>query len=670
MKPLPLAFRQIHLDFHTSEQIPGVGSRFDPDEFVRVLQQARINSITCFSKCHHGMIYHDTRFPARHPHLELNLLDEQIRACHAAGIRVPIYISVGWDEYMASRHPEWIEIDHEGRRAGAPLDAGWKKLCLNSAYVDYLSEQTAEVMDLFPVDGLFFDIIHQRGCCCPRCLQGMQEAGLDPAQPAHRAAFSRSVLDALRARIQCEVRRRSADCLIFWNSGHVDPSIRPVLETFSHLELESLPTGGWGYEHFPLTVRYARGLGLPYLGMTARFQKTWSGFGEYKSRAALEYDCFTALAEGARCSIGDQLHPRGELSKAAYDLIGQVYRQVEEREPWCVDSEPVTEIAILSPEAIGAADGRADSSAAGALRMLAELHYQFDLVDCESDWSQYRVLILPDKIRLTPALTSSLRAYLAAGGAVLASHLSGLDAGEQRIALTELGVTLRGESPFSPEYVVGSPAMADELPEGEHVIYARGLRVDPEPGVARLAESWQPYFNREWNHFCGHRHTPVDRPTGFPAVVQNGRAVYIAYPIFSEYLQHGLQVCRALFHGGLRRLLPDEHRLVQTTAPSTARITLMRQPASDDRCDRLVAHLLHYVPEARYKQVHTVEESLPLCDVRLTLRTLCPTGRVYLAPSGEDLPFTCGGSSVEITLPRMTGHAMVVCEGVDRSASG
>ena len=32
-----LPFRQIHLDFHTSEAIPDVGADFDPDEFAATL---------------------------------------------------------------------------------------------------------------------------------------------------------------------------------------------------------------------------------------------------------------------------------------------------------------------------------------------------------------------------------------------------------------------------------------------------------------------------------------------------------------------------------------------------------------------------------------------------------------------------------------------------------
>ncbi|MFM7582116.1 MAG: hypothetical protein ACKO9F_05235, partial [Caldilinea sp.] len=59
-----LPYREIHLDFHTSEEIPAIGADFDPDEFAETLVNAHVNSITCFARCHHGWIYYDT---ALHP---------------------------------------------------------------------------------------------------------------------------------------------------------------------------------------------------------------------------------------------------------------------------------------------------------------------------------------------------------------------------------------------------------------------------------------------------------------------------------------------------------------------------------------------------------------------------------------------------------------------------
>ena len=87
-----LAFRQVHLDFHTSGEIPGVGDEFDPDEFVAVLREAHVNSITCFAKDHHGYSFYPTQVGVQHPSLARDLLGEQVEAGHRAGIRVPAYI--------------------------------------------------------------------------------------------------------------------------------------------------------------------------------------------------------------------------------------------------------------------------------------------------------------------------------------------------------------------------------------------------------------------------------------------------------------------------------------------------------------------------------------------------------------------------------------------------
>ena len=659
MKALPLAYRQVHLDFHTSEQIAGIGRRFDAGQFADTLLAAHVNSITCFSKCHHGMIYHDTRFEARHPFLQTNLLQEQVEACHARGIRVPIYISVGLDEFMAARHPEWIELGADGKRRGAtPLQAGWKKLCFNTPYIDYVWEQTLEVLQNFAVDGLFFDIIHQGACCCGWCLAGMRSEGVNPEDESARKAYGVAVLDRTRRTLTDRIRAVNSDCLIFWNSGHVDPSFRPVLDCYSHLELESLPSGGWGYDHFPLTVRYARNLGLDHLGMTGKFHKTWAGFGEFKNRAALEYECFTALAEGSKCSIGDQLHPNGELDAATYQLIGGVYAQVEAREPWCIDAVPVTEIAIFNPEALGVHDGRVDTAAGGAYRMLLEGCHQFDVVDEEMDWNRYRVLILADKIRLSETLKGRIERYLDAGGRLIASFASGLHPDRDEFALSALGVASLGLAPYHPDYVRAGEEISSGILPAAHVMYERGLAVEMtgDPPADSLAEVWHPYFNRTFEHFCSHRHTPPADASGSPAIVETARTLYFSHPIFGAFMRHGLRVYKQLFLNCLDRWLPNP--LVRSNAPTTAHITVMRQK----HLARTVVHVLHYIPEQRYRETPTIEDVIPLYDIELSVRLNAPPSAVYIAPERRSLNYSWDGDRAAATIPQVHGHVMVVFE--------
>ncbi|MDQ2946838.1 MAG: hypothetical protein M3Y27_12990 [Acidobacteriota bacterium] len=53
-------------------------------------------------------------------------------------------------------------------------------------------------------------------------------------------------------------------------------------------DIESLPTGGWGYSHFQNRVRYMRTLDRQLVGMTGRFHRSWADFGGFKNQAAID----------------------------------------------------------------------------------------------------------------------------------------------------------------------------------------------------------------------------------------------------------------------------------------------------------------------------------------------------------------------------------------------
>ncbi|HXF63737.1 MAG TPA: alpha-amylase family protein, partial [Caldilineaceae bacterium] len=524
-----LPYRQIHLDFHTSEAIPEIGADFDPDEFADTLVRAHVNSITCFARCHHGWIYYDTRLnpERRHPHLTRNLLKEQIDACHKRGIRAPIYTTVQWDHYTARAHPEWLLVEEDGRIAGTPpFEAGFYRwLNVNSPYVDFLKAHVRELLEMLPCDGFFFDIVQPIPSADPYTQEKMRAAGMDPANALQRARFALESLNDFKREMSAFVWSLNPACSIFFNAGHVGPRHRAVKDAYSHWELESLPSGGWGYQHFPVAMRYARTLGLDVMAHTGKFHTSWGDFHSFKNLAALQYECFRMIAMGAKCLIGDQLPPRGRIERHVYELIGQVYAEVEAKEPWCQGAKAISEIGVLTPEEFTGGSSRyLPESIKGATRMLEEGAHQFDILDSASDLSPYRVVILPDAIPVDDALAAKLQDYLDQGGALIASFESGLNPHSHDFALLAWGVELAGEGPRDREgrlvrgavyprgdyvdYLLPRGEIGRGLPPTEHVMYMRGMEVRALAGAETLADRILSYFDRTWEHFCSHRQTP------------------------------------------------------------------------------------------------------------------------------------------------------------------
>ncbi len=656
--PKGLRFRQVHLDFHTSPLITDVGADFDSSSFVQTLRDAYVNSINIFAKCHHGMAYYPSKIGPMHPGLKFDLLGEMIAACHKLDILTPVYITVMWDQFAAEQHADWRVLDENGAVDGAtPLEPGWKRLCVNTPYLDYVAAQADEVARSYEADGFWFDIVQYPpyGCFCHYCMEERETLGFDSRKQDERAKHMEMVLLRAMDRLQTTVRRYRPHAATFFN-GQVRVGMRPYLKHYTQIEIESLPGGGWGYAHFAVMSRYVRRLGLDYLGMDARFHRTWGDFGSLRNQAALDYECFRMLAQGGKCSMGDQMHPRGRLLKPVYSRIGKTYKSVAEKEPWCIGAEAVTEIGFLSTSR-SLLPGEVVAPDVGLTNILAELHYQFDVLDRDSDFSRYKVLILPDTQRFDQELLRLVRNYLANGGKLILSHESGLDLDGKSFALNELGVEYIGPSPYkgdAGDYFEVLEGANEDIDSMVQFTYAPGSVVRAHRESVVLARIWKPYFDRTYEHFSSHHQTPYDQPTDQAAVTQRGDIVYISFPIFESYAKNAYLVHKLLIRNCLRRLLPDP--LLKAEIPSTAEASLTEQG------DKRIVHLLHYPASRRAPDLDIVEEAIPLANVKIALRMEREPSRVYLAPQRQSLKFAFDGKYAQTVIPSVDGHQMVVFE--------
>lgn len=210
-----LNYRQIHLDFHTSQHITEVGKNFDAEEFADTLQKAHVNSVTCFARCHHGWLYYPSRVNPElvHPHLECKrLLTKQIEACHKRGIRVPVYTTVRWDERVLREKPEWLCRDTQGNpinRGGMQESHFCYDICLNTGYREFFRNHITDIIDVVGrenLDGLFMDIVMQTECSCESCRRLMKEEGLNADIREDRIYFAELTLNRFRSEISALIR--------------------------------------------------------------------------------------------------------------------------------------------------------------------------------------------------------------------------------------------------------------------------------------------------------------------------------------------------------------------------------------------------------------------------------------------------------------------------------
>ncbi len=636
--------RCVHLDFHTSPEIPGIGERFSAESFTRTVRKAGIQLMTVFAKCHHGYCYYPTKVGTMHPHLKFDLLKAEIDAIHAAGAKAPIYITMGWCKKDADEHPEWRHVDFTTKKTffydpdaaaadpDAPLaDCRWTTLCPVGGYEQHLADITREICENYDVsDGVFYDICFIKdACACPACREGMRARGMDPDsyEDAKKYYIDRRI--EMMQHLTGIVHEYAPSAGVFYNGGA--NMNRPEFHPYqTHFELEDLPTAWGGYDLMPLRAKFFERYGKYYMGMTGKFHHAWGEFGGFKNAEALRYECVDMMSVGASISVGDQLHPSGVLDETAYAIIGHAFDYVEKIEPYCENTRTYTDIGLWLSH-----NTDADM---GASKLLQIMHLDFDVVEPGDSLDKYRLLILPDRVPLTEADRAAISAYLARGGKLIASYDS---------ACPELGIEKLGPSTADKDFIL---CEMEEV-RTPFLSYSSAMRTRAEGEV--LAKVYEPYFNRTNARFCGHKNTPYrETPADYPALVRNGGAVYFAHPVFTAYEKSGSYVLERYIIKGILEVYDPAVKTAEL--PSCARVRVRRREADG----AVILHVL-YAPPVNRGNVCLLPDFPKLHDVAITLRVDGKVKAAVLRPSGEPIPFTCGDGTVTLSLPPFALHTLV-----------
>lgn len=651
MKLFPL--RQVHLDFHTSPDIGGIGSRFDKAQFQAALKAGHLDSITVFAKCHHGLCYYPTQVGTMHPGLEFDLCGAQIEAAHEIGVRAPVYITAGWSHRDALTHPEWIMRKKDGTKIGtgsskafdgaspdAPLgEVAWNTLCLSDgSYCRHIYALTEEVCKRYKdLDGLFFDICVVAGpCWCDECVAGMKAEGLDPENEDDAWAYYRRGRQRFMEKCNAILHRYHPGATVFYNSGGADMN-KPYVHAYqTHYEMEDLPTCWHGYDRLPMRARYFGQSGKPVMGMTGKFHLAWGEFGGFKCKEALRYEVAAMATYGAACSIGDHCHPDGEMEMQTYENIGYAYDYLGRIAPYCYGGETTARVGVVVSSVADANNGVA--------KILLENQIDFDVA--MGDLSRFELIIVPEGARCSEAVLE----YAARGGKVLLCADSAVQGGE---FLLDCGARYVGQPEADWDYIFTEQAFRQELPKSPMLCNKPAHRIALTDGE-EVAAVQLPYFNRTVVRFCGHKNTPNDKSSHAPAIVRKGNVVYMAHPMATAYNTIGSLYQKRYFMLALEQLFTGGAFRVEGMG-SMGRATMIRQEG------RYCMNLL-YVSPVKRGCAEIIEDVMPVYDIRITLDVPRTITRAWLPLTGQELPLTEQDGKQTLVLPKLECHETIVLE--------
>jgi len=657
-------WRKIHLDFHNSEHVSKIGDQFNAGEFGDRLLKANVDAIVVFAKDMHGYFYYPSRYGPVHPGLNFDLLGAQVAACRERKIAVYAYYCTTWDNYLAERNPGWLVVKRDRTNYLPKFDQtpGWTALCLaHEDFVELVLKHTREFVSRYELDGAWFDMpVPIAGeCFCRRCLETLRARGLDPFSSEVQRRHKQEIHISFLERATRTVRQTRPSCQVDYN-GQCVFGLAARVPYMDNIDIEALPTAGWGYYYFPTLVRYTRTSGLTSYGMTGRFHSSWADFGGLKLPAQLDLELAGIVANGARCDIGDQMPPSGRLDPSVYHVIGKAYARIKALEPWLENAVPVTEAAIITGGL--PLENLSTEANFGISKLLIESRIQFDVVEPDAGWERYGAVVLPDELRVDEQLAARLLKYASQGGSILVSNLAGVLKDGSRSWLEPYGLRYQGVSPFKPAYMIPRAGFTGDIPSYEYALYEGAGQWKAEAPAETLATLGEPAFQRSPQHYTSHAQSPFDHETNYAAIARSGPVALFAFPLGASYFTRGYWGYRQAFQYVIRRLLGTP--LIETDAPLSTELTLTHQAARAGQRERYLVHVVNFSPLRRApKHPDYYEDPIPLTNVRVRLNLSIRPFAVRAVVAGCDLKYqSAAAGGIEVTLERVPVHEIICFE--------
>lgn len=665
--------------------------------------------------------YYDSKLlKRRSPHVPLGRLEKDIAEYKRLGIRIlgvyppclqgEVYeTQPGWRR-VATNTTDVPTIDLKKFPHGGML-------CLLGPYGDFFIDVLAEILTRYPdTDAFSFDGLHYGGVCyCKHCRenyrkdtgQAIPNADLNDLAFRKYQHWADRRMEGLIQRMQTRLKKIKPDvALVTWttNAGRFGHflSIPRNMPARMNLLLDAPDQEFWLDEtnrgttivpafanaYIWATTNHRVAFSEPYiLSHGNPYGKDSFPPHEIQRRMML------ALTYGASPSIA--VAQPANLQQELYDCLDEVKR----RKPWLTHKSPEPWVGLVMSDntrnfygrSAGRVEERYMASVFGAFRACVEEHLPTTVLNdwnlTPADLARYKVLVLPNTACLDDRQTAAVDEFVRNGGGLVASLDTSLfdEFGSPRdnFALKDVfGVRYRGlhQSGGAKEDLDGNFAKslpADYWEKRKNVFDFRQdvgsflnqgkmrTYVGPHP-VTFKGAAVRVAIDGDRAKAVGTLQVKDGTATS-PAVVTRahgkGRVVYLAAGFDSAYYLYAYPYQRLVLKEAIT-WAAGEGPPVVVTAPMCVHATTLRQSKGGER---LVVHLYNDVNTTAHRalpadDVPLREEVVPIHDIRVGFDARYPIKEVRLQPDGKPLPVRKTPRGVEVTVPRLEVHAMVVAE--------
>ena len=618
-----------------------------------------------------------------------------------------------------SAHPDWLRVKPDGSR-----DENFGNI--RSPYADWLCAQLAYVIKTYAADGFWFDgyaPVHLHtyddstqklfreysgGSDIPKKFDPVR----DPVARKYLAWHEQYFVD-LADRMRGAIRKEDSESVIFANysanrtwyypdsyMGEYPAAYCDALDVAS-VELYWDVPGDALYQQFCCAFVQAV---TRNRGGTVWIQPQLHGISGVSSPLEIQLRGL----EGAPWGI----YPEFVESANREEFFKLHVDNVKARENWWSNSEPLPYIGIVASEQTRAlfAQGALPvyfSHTLGAFRAIFEKHWpvrvltEYDLEDARLQG--VRVLMLPNVACLSDRAAEVIRRYVDQGGGLVASFETSLydDKFNRRsdFALADVlkahyvathPVVQRTENIYlrldADHPIVNDPVIKSK----QATAWLGGLGPPPEAGSLSLVASAvecrpddgvQPLASY-------HLNTPAGDKNRYPAIIAStfgkGRVVYFPASVDKGMFFYPDTYMRQMLANACRWAAADVPPPVEVEGPLVLATTFRRQPKDG----RTIVHLLNdhssYGRHSIYQKLAALpedlqkkwgfpnqselrgtwpvrEELIPLHDIRVKCR-VPGIHKATLEPEHLDLPLDRGADAVEVVVPKLLMHSMVIFE--------